>query len=105
MASAEITPTSVSTMDFPANLLSGSINRRYKKLMIEGAKASKDDWINLGDYISSSELDNIHSIYATVDDNTNVALDTFTYTNGSGSAELSGSTTGTAHVTVVYYEG
>lgn len=105
MASAEITPTSVSTMDFPANLLSGSINRRYKQLMIEGAKASKDDWVNLGDYLASSELDNIHSIYATVDDNTNTALDTWTYTNASGSAELAGSTTGTARITVIYYEG
>ena len=105
MASAEITPTSVSTMDFPANLLSGSINRRYKKIMLEGAKATQDDWFNLGDYIETSELDNIHSIYATVDDNTNTALDTFTYTNATGSAVFAGATTGTAHMTVIYYEG
>lgn len=105
MASAEITPTSVSTIDYPANLISGSVNRRYKQLMIEGAKATQDDWINLGDYIETSELDNIHSIYATVDDNTNTALDTWTYTNGTGSAALVGATTGTARVIVVYYEG
>lgn len=104
MASAEITPTSVSTADFPATLTAGSVNRRYKKLLIEGAKATQDDWINLGDYLESSELDNIHSIYATVDDDTNTALDTWTYTNSTGSAALVGSTTGTARVTVVYYK-
>lgn len=101
---AVITATSVSSVDHPTGFTTG-LNRRYKTLLLEGPKAAQNDWFLLSSYISLSDTyDNIQSIYATVDDNTNTALDTFTYTNATGKLVLSGATTGTARVTVVYYE-
>ena len=101
---AEITPTSVSSMDSPCNHTAGTVNRRYKTLLIEGPKAAQSDWFSLGDYLSTAELDNIHSLYATTDDATNTILDTIIYTNASGKTALGTTDTGTSRLTVVYYE-
>lgn len=104
MAAAVITATSVSKMDMPANLVSGTTSRRYKELEIEGTKATQNDWFLLTSYLSATEVTQIVGIDIVEKASGVVTLGTYTYDAADAKLVLSSVVTGTAYARVRYYE-
>jgi len=106
-AAAAITATAVQLMDVPSTLISGTAERRLKKMILEGPKATQNDWFLLSTYLSTAECENIFSIYAIADGEAGGAnvpvLDTFTYTSADKKLVAAGTVTGIARAEVLYW--
>ena len=107
MAAAAITATAVQEMDIPSTIVSGSAERRLKKIILEGPKATQADWFLLSTYLSTAECSNIFSIYVIADGEAGSAnvpvLDTFTYTSVDAKLLATGVVTGKSRATVTYW--
>ena len=107
MAAAAITATAVQKMDIPSTIVSGSAERRLKKMILEGPKATQADWFLLSTYLTTAETANIFSIYIIADGEAGSAnvpvLDTFTYTSADAKLIAAGSVTGISRAEVIYW--
>ena len=104
---AVITATAVQKMDMPSTLVSGSAERRFKKIIMEGPKAAQADWFLLSSYLTTAECANVFSIYVIADGEAGSAnvpvLDTFTYTSADAKVIAAGTVTGISRAEVVYW--
>jgi len=107
MAADVITATMVQKMDMPSNLVSGTAERRLKKMVLEGPKATQADWFLLSSYLTTAETANIFSIYIIADGEAGSAnvpvLETFTYTSADAKLIAAGTVTGISRAEVIYW--
>jgi len=107
MAAAAITATAVQIMDEPSTVISGTAERRLKRMILEGPKATQADWFLLSTYLSTAECANIFSIHVLADAETlgvnDPVVDTFTYTSADAKLVCAGTVTGIARAEVLYW--
>jgi len=82
MAAAVITATMAQTSDVPSSIISGSTERRLKRLYIEGPKATQNDWFLLSTYLGTTNAANVLHARATTIDSGNAVPLNYLYTTG-----------------------
>ena len=107
MSADVMVATAVQIMDEPSTVISGTAERRLKRMILEGPKATQADWFLLSSYISTAECANIFSIHVNADAETlgvnDPVVDTFTYTSADYKLVCAGSITGIARAEVLYW--
>lgn len=103
MAAAKITPTYVGKIYIPNTRVTGSVSRRYVDYVIEGSKATQNDWFDLSDFVDSGE-DNIVEVHAWVKTSDNAyTAETITMDTDDDKLILGDLGTGTVYARVRVY--